>query len=120
MYGMEPDNNAAAAEAMMTSHSKHLVRELERKNREIMRDIHQLKHAHKNRSQRLTHLPRGGAASSDPSIVNELQVSIKIRYCFWSRPIKSLLDMKQYFMCVISCHIFYRDCDTTRLTSKKG
>ena len=57
----------------MSSHSKHLVRELERKNREIMRDIHQLKHAHRNRSQRLMQMPPGGRGA-DPSIVSELEV----------------------------------------------
>ena len=59
----------------MSSHSKHLVRELERKNREIMRDIHQLKHAHRNRSQRLMQMPTGGMGTADPSIVSELEVS---------------------------------------------
>ena len=58
----------------MSSHSKHLVRELERKNREIMRDIHQLKHAHRNRSQRLMQMPTGGMGPADPSIVSELEV----------------------------------------------
>jgi len=57
----------------MSSHSKHLVRELERKNREIMRDIHQLKHAHRNRSQRLMQMPTGGMGTADPSIVSELE-----------------------------------------------
>ena len=60
----------------MSSHSKHLVRELERKNREIMRDIHQLKHAHRNRSQRLMQMPTGGMGPADPSIVSELEVCI--------------------------------------------
>ena len=64
----------------MDMHSRQLVRELERKNREIMRDIHQLKHAHRNRSQRIMQMPTGGAASSDPTIVTELEVSSFI-YC---------------------------------------
>ena len=55
-------------------HSRQLVRELERKNREIMRDIHQLKHAHRNRSQRLMQ-HNSGQASQDPTIVTELEVS---------------------------------------------
>ena len=65
--------------SQMDMHSRQLVRELERKNREIMRDIHQLKHAHRNRSQRIMQMPTG-AASSDPTIVTELEVSSFI-YC---------------------------------------
>ncbi len=60
--------------SQMDMHSRQLVRELERKNREIMRDIHQLKHAHRNRSQRIMQMPTG-TASSDPTIVTELEVS---------------------------------------------
>jgi hypothetical protein len=60
---------------LMSAHSKHLVRELERKNREIMRDIHQLKHAHRNRSERIMQMPSSGRADTDPSIVTELEVS---------------------------------------------
>ena len=67
----------------MSSHSRNLVRELERKNREIMRDIHQLKRAHQN--QRIMQMPPQSAsaaastasvaaAAADPSIVSELQV----------------------------------------------
>ena len=52
----------------MSSHSRNLVRELERKNREIMRDIHHLKRAHRN--QRIMQMPPG----EDPSIVTELEV----------------------------------------------
>ena len=62
--------NAPDAKNMeaMSSHSRNLVRELERKNREIMRDIHHLKRAHRN--QRIMQLPPG----ADPSIVTELEV----------------------------------------------
>ena len=54
----------------MSSHSRNLVRELERKNREIMRDIHHLKRAHRN--QRIMQMPPG----EDPSIVTELEERI--------------------------------------------
>jgi hypothetical protein len=62
--------NAPDAKNMeaMSSHSRNLVRELERKNREIMRDIHHLKRAHRN--QRIMQMPPG----EDPSIVTELEV----------------------------------------------
>ena len=69
--------NAPDAKNMeaMSSHSRNLVRELERKNREIMRDIHHLKRAHRN--QRIMQMPPG----EDPSIVNELEVRMGL---IWS------------------------------------
>ena len=70
--------NGSSGKSQMEMHSRQLVRELERKNREIMRDIHQLKHAHRNRSQRIMQMPTGGAASSDPTIVTELEVSVSL------------------------------------------
>ena len=70
--------NGSGSKSQMDMHSRQLVRELERKNREIMRDIHQLKHAHRNRSQRIMQMPTGGAAASDPTIVTELEVSVSL------------------------------------------
>ena len=69
--------NAPDAKNMeaMSSHSRNLVRELERKNREIMRDIHHLKRAHRN--QRIMQMP--APSGEDPSIVTELEVC-KIEY----------------------------------------
>ena len=72
------ENRGNSGKSQMDMHSRQLVRELERKNREIMRDIHQLKHAHRNRSQRLMQMPTNagnGGPSQDPTIVTELEVS---------------------------------------------
>ena len=54
----------------MSSNSRNLVRELERKNREIMRDIHHLKRAHRNQRVNMQ-LPPGEANST---IISELEV----------------------------------------------
>ena len=57
-----------------------MVRALERKNREIMGDIHNIKQAKRevleqaHRSQRIMQMPPGEA---NPSIVSELEVLIK-------------------------------------------
>ena len=72
------NGSGSSGKSQMDMHSRQLVRELERKNREIMRDIHQLKHAHRNRSQRIMQMPTGGAAASDPTIVTELEVSVSL------------------------------------------
>ena len=80
MYTNAQENHRAppSGKSQMDMHSRQLVRELERKNREIMRDIHQLKHAHRNRSQRIMQMPTNagnGGQPQDPTIVTELEVS---------------------------------------------
>ena len=65
----------------MSSHSRNLVRELERKNREIMRDIHHLKRAHRN--QRIMQMPQTSASAAEPLIVSELEVSTNCICEFW-------------------------------------
>ena len=79
MYNNTQENRGLGnGKSQMDMHSRQLVRELERKNREIMRDIHQLKHAHRNRSQRIMQMPTNagnGGQPQDPTIVTELEVS---------------------------------------------
>jgi hypothetical protein len=66
------DPNSAGRHALI--HSRQLVKDLEKKNREIMRNIHQLREQSRQQQQRFGHL--GGAAaagSQEPSLLSELE-----------------------------------------------
>ena len=66
------DPNSAGRHALI--HSRQLVKDLEKKNREIMRNIHQLREQSRQQQQRFGHL--GGAAaagSTEPSLLSELE-----------------------------------------------
>ena len=66
------DPNSAGRHALI--HSRQLVKDLERKNREIMRNIHQLREQSRQQQQRFGHL--GGmhaAGASDPNLLTELE-----------------------------------------------
>jgi hypothetical protein len=66
------DPNSAGRHALI--HSRQLVKDLEKKNREIMRNIHQLREQSRQQQQRFGHL--GGAAAAgnnEPSLLSELE-----------------------------------------------
>jgi hypothetical protein len=66
------DPNSAGRHALI--HSRQLVKDLEKKNREIMRNIHQLREQSRQQQQRFGHLGEAGAAGSDePALLSELE-----------------------------------------------
>ena len=67
MESIDPDS--AGRHALL--HSRQLVQELERKNREIMSNIHQLRE--QSRQQRYGQMGPQSGQVGDPRILNELQ-----------------------------------------------
>ena len=66
------DPNSAGRHALI--HSRQLVKDLERKNREIMRNIHQLREQSRQQQQRFGHLGGMNAAgATDPNLIAELE-----------------------------------------------